>query len=125
MARHLVARPPASYACALRPARPRSTAPAAESASFASAWRAAPLPPEAPPEEELRERRNQGGRSRVYLETKPNEASPMTMTLSVGPVIALIAGILILVMPRLLNYIVALYLIVIGLLGLFSHTGHI
>ncbi len=49
----------------------------------------------------------------------------MTMMLSVGPVIALIAGILILVMPRLLNYIVALYLIVIGLLGLFSHTGHI
>jgi Protein of unknown function (DUF3096) len=49
----------------------------------------------------------------------------MTMTLSVGPVIALIAGILILVMPRLLNYIVALYLIVIGLLGLFSHNGHI
>jgi hypothetical protein len=49
----------------------------------------------------------------------------MTMTLSVGPVIALIAGILILVMPRLLNYIVALYLIVIGLPGLFSHNGHI
>jgi len=49
----------------------------------------------------------------------------MTMTLSVGPVIALIAGILILVMPRLLNYIVALYLILIGLLGLFTHTGHL
>jgi hypothetical protein len=40
------------------------------------------------------------------------------MTLSIGPLVALIAGILILVMPRLLNYIVALYLIVIGLLGL-------
>lgn len=49
----------------------------------------------------------------------------MTLTLSVGPVIALIAGILILVMPRLLNYIVAIYLILIGLLGLFSHSGHI
>jgi hypothetical protein len=47
----------------------------------------------------------------------------MTLTLSVGPLIALIAGILILVMPRLLNYIVALYLILIGLLGLFSHHG--
>jgi len=47
----------------------------------------------------------------------------MTMTLSVGPVIALIAGVLILVMPRLLNYIVALYLILIGLLGLFAHHG--
>ena len=46
------------------------------------------------------------------------------MTLSVGhlsPVISLIAGILILIMPRLLNYIVAIYLIVIGLLGLFPH----
>ena len=42
----------------------------------------------------------------------------MTMTLSIGPLIALVAGILILVMPRLLNYIVALYLILIGLLGL-------
>lgn len=49
----------------------------------------------------------------------------MTLTLFVGPVIALIAGILILVMPRLLNYIVAIYLILIGLLGLFSHSGHI
>ncbi|SDM00417.1 Protein of unknown function [Oryzisolibacter propanilivorax] len=40
------------------------------------------------------------------------------MNLSIGPLVALIAGILILVMPRLLNYIVALYLIVIGVLGL-------
>jgi hypothetical protein len=42
----------------------------------------------------------------------------MTAYLSLQPVVALIAGILILVMPRLLNYIVALYLIAIGLLGL-------
>ena len=42
----------------------------------------------------------------------------MNITLGLGPLIALIAGILILVMPRLLNYIVALYLIVIGLIGL-------
>jgi DUF3096 family protein len=48
----------------------------------------------------------------------------MTMTLAVEPVIALLAGILILVMPRLLNYIVALYLILIGVLGLFGHGGH-
>jgi hypothetical protein len=47
----------------------------------------------------------------------------MTMTLSIGPLIALVAGILILVMPRLLNYIVALYLILIGVLGLFTHHG--
>jgi hypothetical protein len=38
-----------------------------------------------------------------------------------GPVAALIAGILILVMPKLLNYIIALYLIVIGLAGLLGH----
>ena len=35
-----------------------------------------------------------------------------------NPAIALIAGILILVQPRLLNYIIAIYLIVIGVLGL-------
>ena len=35
-----------------------------------------------------------------------------------SPVISILAGILILIMPRLLNYLVAIYLIVIGLLGL-------
>jgi hypothetical protein len=44
----------------------------------------------------------------------------MNITLGIGPLVSLIAGILILVMPRLLNYIVALYLIIIGLLGLFG-----
>jgi hypothetical protein len=44
----------------------------------------------------------------------------MNMTLSIGPLISLIAGILILVVPRLLNYIVAIYLIAIGLIGLFG-----
>lgn len=44
----------------------------------------------------------------------------MNLHLSVGPVVSLIAGILILLMPRLLNYIVAVYLIVIGLIGLFG-----
>ena len=43
---------------------------------------------------------------------------PMNLTMSIGPLISLIAGILILIMPRLLNYIVAIYLIAIGLLGL-------
>ena len=38
-----------------------------------------------------------------------------------GPVAALIAGILILIMPRLLNYIIALYLIITGLAGLLGH----
>ena len=40
------------------------------------------------------------------------------MIVSIGPVIALVAGILILVMPKLLNYIVAVYLIAIGVIGL-------
>jgi hypothetical protein len=47
----------------------------------------------------------------------------MNLHLSVGPLVALVAGILILVMPRLLNYIVALYLIVIGVLGLLGTSG--
>ncbi|GJD54549.1 DUF3096 domain-containing protein [Methylobacterium dankookense] len=43
----------------------------------------------------------------------------MTITITnLQPVIALIAGVLILIMPRLLNYIVAAYLILVGLIGL-------
>ena len=43
----------------------------------------------------------------------------MSITIShLAPVVALIAGILILIIPRLLNYIVAIYLIVIGIIGL-------
>ncbi len=37
-----------------------------------------------------------------------------------GPLAALVAGVLILVMPKLLNYIIALYLIITGLVGLFG-----
>lgn len=44
----------------------------------------------------------------------------MNLNLSIGPLVSLIAGILILVVPRMLNYIVAIYLIIIGLLGLFG-----
>ena len=43
----------------------------------------------------------------------------MNISLSLAPIVSLIAGILILLVPRLLNYIVAVYLIVIGVLGLF------
>jgi hypothetical protein len=39
-------------------------------------------------------------------------------TAHISPLVALIAGVLILVMPRFLNYVVAIYLIVIGLVGL-------
>lgn len=42
---------------------------------------------------------------------------------ALSPVVSLIAGILILIMPKLLNYIVAIYLILIGLLGLMGHYG--
>jgi hypothetical protein len=42
----------------------------------------------------------------------------MSFVLGIGPLVSLIAGILILVMPRLLNYIVALYLIIIGVIGI-------
>ncbi len=44
----------------------------------------------------------------------------MNMTLSIGPLVALIAGILILIVPRLLNFIVAIYLILIGLFFFFG-----
>jgi hypothetical protein len=44
----------------------------------------------------------------------------MNITLSLAPLISLLAGILILIVPRLLNYIVAAYLIVVGVLGLFG-----
>lgn len=46
----------------------------------------------------------------------------IVLNFSPAPAIALIAGILILVAPRLLNYVVALYLILIGLLGLFPNA---
>jgi hypothetical protein len=43
----------------------------------------------------------------------------MTITISsMQPIIALAAGVLILIMPRLLNFIVAIYLILVGLIGL-------
>lgn len=48
----------------------------------------------------------------------------MNISHSIGPIVSLIAGVLILLIPRLLNYIVAVYLIVIGLIGLFG-TGSI
>lgn len=47
----------------------------------------------------------------------------MNLNLSLTPLISLLAGILILAMPRLLNYIVAVYLIVVGLIGLFGVSG--
>jgi hypothetical protein len=48
----------------------------------------------------------------------------MNVFVSFGPIAALIAGILILAAPRLLNYIVALYLILIGVIGLVGPGAH-
>jgi hypothetical protein len=42
----------------------------------------------------------------------------MTLHIALQPLLALIAGILILIVPRLLNWVVAIYLIVIGVMGL-------
>jgi hypothetical protein len=39
----------------------------------------------------------------------------------IQPLIALLFGILILILPRLLNYLIAIYLIIVGLSGLFPH----
>lgn len=47
----------------------------------------------------------------------------VNLQLGLTPLISLLAGILILVVPRMLNYIVAVYLIVVGLIGLFGATG--
>jgi len=44
----------------------------------------------------------------------------MNLHLSLAPIVSLLAGILILLVPRMLNYIVAIYLIIIGLIGLFG-----
>ena len=67
------------------------------------------------------------GIRRARTESNPGETQTcrtqgavINLNLTIGPLVALIAGILILIIPRLLNYIVALYLIVIGLLGLFG-----
>ncbi|HEY4134343.1 MAG TPA: DUF3096 domain-containing protein [Alphaproteobacteria bacterium] len=48
----------------------------------------------------------------------------MAISIYLQPLIALIAGILILLVPRMLNYIVAIYLIVVGIVGLFPHLVH-
>jgi hypothetical protein len=56
-----------------------------------------------------------------------NEVGAVVMTISIvaiQPLVALIAGILILLIPRILNFVVAIYLILIGVLGLWPHLVH-
>jgi hypothetical protein len=45
------------------------------------------------------------------------------MTVHLAPLISLVAGILILFIPRLLNYIIALYLIIVGIIGLLGGSS--
>jgi hypothetical protein len=53
------------------------------------------------------------------LKTSQQERTPVTVSIAhLQPIVSLIAGVLILMMPRLLNYIVAFYLIVSGVIGL-------
>ncbi|MCC5887061.1 MAG: DUF3096 domain-containing protein [Gammaproteobacteria bacterium] len=44
----------------------------------------------------------------------------MNISLTLTPLVSLVAGVLILIMPRLLNYIVAGYLIIVGVIGVFN-----
>src|SRR6202022_711938 len=56
--------------------------------------------------------------------TSEHGAKPMTFTLNAAmlqPIVALLAGILILLIPRILNFIVAIYLIFVGVTGLWPH----
>jgi hypothetical protein len=48
----------------------------------------------------------------------------MNIHLTVVPVVSLVAGLLILAMPKLLNYIIAVYLIAVGLFGLVGGRFH-
>ena len=46
----------------------------------------------------------------------------MNMNIGIEPILAIVIGILILLVPRFLNYFVAVYLIVVGILGLMHHS---
>jgi hypothetical protein len=61
-----------------------------------------------------------GGVARANPRCTTAKGNHMNIHLTAGPLVSLLAGILILVMPKLLNYIVAVYLILIGLIGLFG-----
>jgi hypothetical protein len=64
------------------------------------------------------EKKNRPHHPRI-LQTSQPERTPMNISIAhLQPIVSLIAGVLILMMPRLLNYIVAFFLIVSGILGL-------
>jgi len=62
------------------------------------------------------------GETVLALDTFAQQAVGASLTLSLPGVLALAAGIAILVWPKLLNYIVAIYLIVVGLISVFNIT---
>lgn len=66
------------------------------------------------------------GHNRQALNQSLNHShkGPMNIHLTVVPVVSLVAGLLILAMPKLLNYIIAVYLIAVGLFGLVGGRFH-
>ena len=64
---------------------------------------------------------SRSGRADRAASSATTKGSNVNIQLALAPIIALIAGILILIRPRLLNYIVAIYLIVVGILGLVGY----
>jgi Protein of unknown function (DUF3096) len=91
-------------------------------------WRAVSAPdysPSASPPLHVRPARSHARASATLAAARSpvvrcNGEIAMNIHLGLAPIISLLAGILILAMPKLLNYIVAIYLIVIGLIGLFG-----
>jgi Protein of unknown function (DUF3096) len=62
--------------------------------------------------------------SRVYACANTERKQSMIDIVYIQPLVALIFGILILFIPRALNYLVAIYLILIGVMGLYPHFAH-
>ena len=58
---------------------------------------------------------------RLFLPTLRRTTMNISMNIAAKPLLALVIGILILLVPRFLNYFVAIYLIVVGILGLMHH----
>jgi Protein of unknown function (DUF3096) len=68
----------------------------------------------------------QAAPGKIFSHNDSTQEPPMTLdVLVIQPLVALIAGILILLIPRILNYVVAIYLIFIGLVGLWPRLFHI
>jgi len=59
-----------------------------------------------------------------HIEHRQGFGPMMVNMLVLQPIVALVAGILILMVPRLLNFIVAIYLIIVGVTGLWPHLLH-